>query len=185
MLIAFPFWLDALSGNVIIFVVLAAWWAVKGNPVATGLYLGLCLLMPRPLMVPLAACLLWQRPEWRCRFAGMFAVHAVAVAASGMADSSTRQLFETAGGALYDHHQNLGASPMDRRGLAHRRTAAGGLPRLARKGGLGGNCGQPVLVPLLPALRNPRVSGPRIAASGASPSRVADGTALSGCDSPA
>lgn len=83
-LVSFPFWMDALSGNVLTFVALAAWWALRGSRVATFVYLAMCLLMPRPLMLPVAAWIVWQRPEWRLPFAGMFALHAAAVAVSGL-----------------------------------------------------------------------------------------------------
>jgi hypothetical protein len=64
-LVAWPFWQDAGVGNVLIFVVLAAWWALRGNRWATWAYLLMVLLMPRPLMLPVAAWLLWQdRSLW-------------------------------------------------------------------------------------------------------------------------
>ncbi len=57
-----------------VFVLLAAAWASRGNAVATGVYLALCVLVPRPIMVPLLAWILWQRPSWRLPFVGMVAV---------------------------------------------------------------------------------------------------------------
>lgn len=44
------------------------------------------LLMPRPLMLPVAASLLLYRPEWRIPFALAFVGHAGAVLATGWAD---------------------------------------------------------------------------------------------------
>ena len=73
LLVSYPFWFDVVTGNLIVFIVLAAAWALRGNGLATGIYLALCILVPRPLMVPLLAWILWQRPRWRLPFAGMVA----------------------------------------------------------------------------------------------------------------
>jgi hypothetical protein len=91
-LLSFSFMLDATLGNVITFVVIAAWWAMRGNQWATGIYLVLVLLMPRPLMLPVAAWLLWQRPEWRLPFAALFSVHLLLVAWSGLGEAWLRDL---------------------------------------------------------------------------------------------
>ena len=82
-LLAWPFWVDVESGNVMIFIVLAATWALRGSSLAIGATLLLAVLVPRPLMIPLAVWLLWQHPEWRLRFAALFAIHAAAVVLSG------------------------------------------------------------------------------------------------------
>lgn len=71
LLVSYPFWFDVNTGNLMVFVLLAAAWAFTGNRVAIGIYLALCLLVPRPIMVPLLAWILWQRPEWRLPFVGM------------------------------------------------------------------------------------------------------------------
>lgn len=82
-LLSWPLWYDIEAGNILVFVVLAAVWALRGSRLATGAYLLLVLLVPRPLMLPLAIWLLWQRPEWRLRFATAFLVHLAAVIATG------------------------------------------------------------------------------------------------------
>jgi hypothetical protein len=74
LLVSFPFWADVNNGNLMVFVLLAAAWAYRGNPVATGVYLALGLLIPRPIMLPLLAWLLWQRPRWRWPFVVMAVV---------------------------------------------------------------------------------------------------------------
>jgi hypothetical protein len=74
LLVSYPFWADVNTGNLMIFVLLAAAWAFRGNRVATGIYLALCVLIPRPIMVPLLAWLLWQRRAWRWPFVGMVAI---------------------------------------------------------------------------------------------------------------
>jgi hypothetical protein len=76
-LIAWPFWQDAGLGNVLTFVVLAAWWAIRGNRVAIVAYVLLCVLMPRPLMMPVLAWLLWRRPMTRPVLLGALLVQAI------------------------------------------------------------------------------------------------------------
>jgi hypothetical protein len=71
LLISYPFWFELWSGNIVTFVLLAGAWAYRGNAFATGAYLALCVLVPRPIMLPLLAWILWQRPGWRLPFAGM------------------------------------------------------------------------------------------------------------------
>jgi hypothetical protein len=71
MLVSYPFWFDVNTGNLMVFVLLAAAWAFRGNRLAIGIYLALCVLVPRPIMVPLLAWILWRRPEWRLPFVGM------------------------------------------------------------------------------------------------------------------
>jgi hypothetical protein len=85
-LLSWPFWFDVSAGNVMVFIALAGVWAMRGSWIGTGAFLVLALLIPRPLMVPLVAWILWQRPEWRLPFAGLFLVHAIAVLASGWGD---------------------------------------------------------------------------------------------------
>ena len=86
---SWPFWYDVETGNVLVFVLLAAAWALKGSRMATGAYLILVLLIPRPLMIPVAVWLIWKRPEWRLPFATALVVHAVAVLALGWAGDWT------------------------------------------------------------------------------------------------
>jgi hypothetical protein len=69
-LLAWPFWYDLLLGNVLVFVLLAGARALRGSRVATFAFLAMTVLMPRPLMVSLAAWLLWQRPGWRIPIRG-------------------------------------------------------------------------------------------------------------------
>jgi hypothetical protein len=84
-LVSYPLWFDIQTGNIMIFVAVTAVWAVRGNGPATALFLALSVLVPRPLMLPLAGWLLWQRPAWRVPFALMFIGHALVVVASGYA----------------------------------------------------------------------------------------------------
>ena len=86
LLVSWPFWFDVSTGNVMVFLVLAAAWAVRGNRYATGAFLVAALLIPKPLLLPVLAWLLWQRQEWRRPFIVMAVIHGVAVLATGWAD---------------------------------------------------------------------------------------------------
>ncbi|MGH2428482.1 MAG: hypothetical protein ACRDGV_06285 [Candidatus Limnocylindria bacterium] len=82
-LASWPFWFDVEAGNLMIFVLLAAAWALQGNRFATVAFLALTIAIPRPLMLPIAVWLLWKRPEYRVPALAIFSVHAVAVLATG------------------------------------------------------------------------------------------------------
>lgn len=96
-LASYPFWFDVAAGNVMIFIVVLAFWAMRGNRWATGGLLVTALLIPRPLMVPLVAWILWKRPEWRWPFAGLFVLNAVAVLTTGYGDEWLERLIVTGG----------------------------------------------------------------------------------------
>jgi hypothetical protein len=82
-LVAWPFWFDVQHGNLLTFELLAAAWALRGSRAASLAYLALTLLTPRPLLLPIAGWLLWRREELRVPFLAMFALHAIAVFATG------------------------------------------------------------------------------------------------------
>jgi len=84
-LASYPLWFDIQTGNIMIFVAVTAVVAARGNGPATALFLALTVLVPRPLMLPLAVWLLWRRPAWRVPFVAFFAAHAALVVASGYA----------------------------------------------------------------------------------------------------
>jgi hypothetical protein len=92
-LITFPLWFDIQTGNLMIFIAVTGFWAVRGNRVAIGLFLVLTLLVPRPLMLPLAAWILWTRPASRMPFLLLFVAHATIVIASGYAAEWLDALF--------------------------------------------------------------------------------------------
>jgi len=74
LVVSYPFWADVNTGNLMVFVLLAAAWALRGNAIAVAAYLVLCALIPRPIMLPLLAWILWQRPAWRWPFVGIVAL---------------------------------------------------------------------------------------------------------------
>lgn len=80
---SWPFWSDVQNGNVLVFVLLAAAWGLMGSRAAALTYLGMSLLMPRPLMVPVAAWLLFKRPDLRNPFVAMAGVSILGVIATG------------------------------------------------------------------------------------------------------
>lgn len=82
-LISWPFWFDVEAGNVLIFILLAAAWALRGNAVAIVAFGVMAVLMPRPLMLPVLAWLLVMRPEWRVPFVALVVLHSAAVAVTG------------------------------------------------------------------------------------------------------
>lgn len=82
-LLSWPFWADVYNGNTMAFVLIAALGALQGSRPAVGGYFVMCLLMPRPLMLPVMLWLLWKQPEWRPWFAAMVGVSALLVALTG------------------------------------------------------------------------------------------------------
>ena len=83
-LLSAPFWMDVVSGQAITFVMVAAWHALNGSRVGTWVFLTLAMLMPRPLMLPVLAWLLWKRPETRPWLIVLFVGHLALVVATGL-----------------------------------------------------------------------------------------------------
>ena len=73
--ISWMVWVDAIAGNTFVFVFVAAVLAWNGSRYGTWSYLVLCLLMPRPVQLPLLIWILWKRPEYRLGFAALAAAH--------------------------------------------------------------------------------------------------------------
>lgn len=95
-LASYPFWFAIHAGSLIVPIVVVAYLALRGHRWAIGVFLCLALLVPRPLMFPIAAWLLWTHPAWRWPFVGLFVLHAVAVMATGCADEWLASLLVTA-----------------------------------------------------------------------------------------
>ena len=64
-LLAGPFWFDVAHGNFLTFAFVLAWHALDRKRWAMAGFFALALLIPRPLMVPVAAYLVWRYPESR------------------------------------------------------------------------------------------------------------------------
>jgi hypothetical protein len=71
-LLSYPFWFDVETGNLVTFVAVSGVLALRGSRLATGIYLLLFLLVPRPLALPLTVWILWRSPGWRIPFAITF-----------------------------------------------------------------------------------------------------------------
>lgn len=84
-LVAFSafFWIDLVVGNVFTFTAVAAAFAIAGSRSGSLAYLTLCLLMPRPIQLPLAVWLLWRRPQLVMPFGAILALHTAGVVLSG------------------------------------------------------------------------------------------------------
>jgi hypothetical protein len=80
---SFPFWYDVRLGNLLTYAFVLAYLALRGSRWAAIGYLGLFLLVPRPLMAPVAAYLVWRRGWWG-PFALVAFAEGAAVAAIGL-----------------------------------------------------------------------------------------------------
>lgn len=107
-LASWPLWFDVEAGNIVIFVVLAAAWALRGSRTAAGIYLLLLILIPRPLMLPVAAWLLWKDPGLRLPFVGAVVLHSLAVVTGGWAGEWVHALL--AASADVGNWSNVGPS---------------------------------------------------------------------------
>ena len=86
-LASFPFWADIYNGNTMTFVVVSAVAGLRGNRLGAVIFLTLAMLMPRPLMLPIAIYLLWRMREIIPIFAVVLIAHATAVVASGWGEA--------------------------------------------------------------------------------------------------
>lgn len=84
-LVSWAFWFDTAQGNTVTFSLVAGMLALRGSRWGAVAYLALFLLMPRPLMAPLAVWLLWRDRSLWLPFGALLGAHAVAVLASGLA----------------------------------------------------------------------------------------------------
>jgi hypothetical protein len=78
-LLTVPFWADVYEGNILTFSLVLAVIALRGSRAASIAYIALVLLVPRPLMFPVAAWLLWQRAWVRWPAVAVFVVHLIMV----------------------------------------------------------------------------------------------------------
>jgi hypothetical protein len=82
-LLTVPFWADVFEGNILTFAFVLAVLALKGSRLASLAFIGLAILVPRPLVIPVVVWLLWKRPDLRLPTVSIFAIHAVLVALTG------------------------------------------------------------------------------------------------------
>ncbi len=81
--VSWPFWFDLTVGNVMIFVAIAAYHALRGNRVAMVAVLMIAAVAPRPLMLPIVAWLLWRQPVARIWLAGIVLIHLALLIGNG------------------------------------------------------------------------------------------------------
>lgn len=94
-LASWPFVVDVQHGTFITLIVCVAAWALRGRRWASIAYLALALLSPRPLMLPVAAWLIWRQPDIRPAAALLVLANAVGVVATGYADDWAQMLLNT------------------------------------------------------------------------------------------
>ena len=82
-LISWPFWADVYNGNTMTFVFVAAAGALRGHAAGIGVYLIMCTLMPRPIMLPMLLWILVTQPAWRWRFALIVVISVALVMLTG------------------------------------------------------------------------------------------------------
>lgn len=85
-LVSWPFWTDWSNGNMLTLIFLTAVYAWRGSKVGTVVFFALALLIPRPLLVPMALWIFWKCPEWRLPAVGMFVAHALLVLWTGLGE---------------------------------------------------------------------------------------------------
>lgn len=91
-LASWPFAMDLQNGAIITVLVAVAAWALRGSRIAGITFIVLTVISPRPLMLPIAAYLLWKQPWLRLPSIAIFVVHALAVLATGYGDDWVRML---------------------------------------------------------------------------------------------
>lgn len=93
-LLSWPFWEDFLAGGTVVFCFVAAWTALRGSRAGMVAFVILAALIPRPIMLPVLAYLLWTRPESRWWFAGAAAFVAAYSLAVGQLDDWVLRMIE-------------------------------------------------------------------------------------------
>jgi uncharacterized protein (DUF697 family) len=82
-LVSYGFWFDVAQGNTLTFSLVAGMLALRGSRCGGIAFFALFVLMPRPLMAPLAVWLLWRDRSLVVPVAAMVVGHAAAAVASG------------------------------------------------------------------------------------------------------
>ncbi len=144
---SWAFWFDAAQGNTLVFSFILGVLALRGSHVAGIGYLGLLLLMPRPLMLPLAVWLVWKRVNLRAPLIGLLGIHVVLVAVIGSGAEWVVALVAYRGGSW-----TLGPTGSSGRVVAGRRHPDCGGAHVARIRRVGRPCHQPVRAAAVPPM---------------------------------
>lgn len=101
-----PFWVDTLGGNTFTFVFVAGVAALMGSRIGIGSSMLLFVLMPRPVVFPLIAWLLWKHQWSRWLLAGVgVATLAIAIVAGDLGGWVRNMV--AIGQSNHDHFANL------------------------------------------------------------------------------
>ena len=87
-----PFWIDTMVASTVTWPFVAGVLALRGSKWGALAYLALFALMPRPVHLPLAAWIVWQRPELRLPALGMAVVTLAVTLWTGYLDDWTANL---------------------------------------------------------------------------------------------
>lgn len=98
-LFTFPFWDAMAAGTITVPIVVIGLIALRSpeSKWPALVYVTACALIPRPWMLPLAAWLLWKRPDLRVASAGIVAANVVGVALTGWGGEWLRMLLASGG----------------------------------------------------------------------------------------
>ena len=91
-LVSWGFWTDVAGGNVFTFAFVAGVLALRGSRTASLFSVSFMLLMPRPVLIPLTAVVLWRQRDIWIPAATLFVAHAAVVIATGHAEPWVRAL---------------------------------------------------------------------------------------------
>jgi len=108
-LLSWPFWVDLEAGNIMIFVLVAAIWALRGNTMGMLAFVTLTFLAPRPLHLPVLAWIVVTRPGWRLPIAALALVHLALVIGTGWGPDWVATVLGS-GGRELDNSMNVGPS---------------------------------------------------------------------------
>lgn len=91
-LVSFPFWGDTLNGNALTFAFVSAWLALRGSPSGAITFIVLTALMPRPLMFPSLAWLVWHERRYLWLTLGAAVLVLISAVLSGQFEAFTLRL---------------------------------------------------------------------------------------------
>ncbi len=101
-LLSAPFWLDLERGYLMVLPAVAGVAALRGSQTWSWVFLGLFILIPHPLLLPLAAWLLWHRPDLRLNFGAVILAHLSALGLLGLLEPWLDALLGAAGAGIAD-----------------------------------------------------------------------------------
>lgn len=99
--VSHPLWEELLTGHVMLFIAVAAFTGVRGNRIGALLFFAMAALMPRPIMLPVLAWLLWKQPWSRWPFVTIMAAHGGLVLWTGLADEWIARMMDLPDGMAH------------------------------------------------------------------------------------